>query len=211
MSCDVGKAMEGLENDLWRRWSDGKFGEWAELIDIEIYSRAHSPTFRHFTYVTNHSPTLPSLYLRHSSFSNPSFASLTSQALHLRHLASRPCNLKLFFNELVKNYPHYRPRWLRVDADSRVNVFAARLASPTLGRLHSQESRGTHFTGPAASHDMEWKKIPTLGRQIWYPSHLARRQDPSFSIHLTNLFEVVTVKDLILGYNIRPHRKGNSR
>ena len=59
--------------------------------------------FRRFTYVTTHSPTLPSLYLRpthsptlpsrhlrHSSFSNHSFASLTSQALHLRHLASCP-------------------------------------------------------------------------------------------------------------------------
>ena len=47
--------------------------------------------FRRFTYVTAHSPALPLLYLRHSSFSNPSFASPTSQALHLRHLASRPC------------------------------------------------------------------------------------------------------------------------
>ena len=35
----------------------------------------------HFTYVTTHSPTLPSLHLRHSSFSNPSFASPMSQAL----------------------------------------------------------------------------------------------------------------------------------
>ena len=35
--------------------------------------------FRHFTYVTAHSPTLPSLYLRHSPFSNPSVASPTSQ------------------------------------------------------------------------------------------------------------------------------------
>ena len=35
--------------------------------------------FRHFTYVTTHSPTLPSLYLHHSSFSNPSVASPTSQ------------------------------------------------------------------------------------------------------------------------------------
>ena len=33
----------------------------------------------HFTYVTTHSPTLPSLYLRHSSFSNTSVASPTSQ------------------------------------------------------------------------------------------------------------------------------------
>ena len=54
--------------------------------------------FRCFTYVTAHSPTLPLLHLchssfsnlRHSSFSNPYFVSPTSQALHLRHLASRP-------------------------------------------------------------------------------------------------------------------------
>ena len=32
-----------------------------------------------FTYVTAHSPTLPPLYLRHSSFSNPSAALPTSQ------------------------------------------------------------------------------------------------------------------------------------
>ena len=32
MSCDVGKATEGLENELWRRWSDEKVGEWPELI-----------------------------------------------------------------------------------------------------------------------------------------------------------------------------------
>ena len=44
-----------------------------------------------FTYVTAHPPTLPLLHLRHSSFSNPSFASPTSQDFHLRHLASRPC------------------------------------------------------------------------------------------------------------------------
>ena len=46
--------------------------------------------FRRFTYVTAHSTTLPLLYLRHSSFSNPSFASPTSQVLHLCHLASCP-------------------------------------------------------------------------------------------------------------------------
>ena len=138
MSWDVGKATEGLENELWRRRSDGKVGEWAELIDIEIYSRAQSPTFpslhlchnlfsnssvalptsqlilqlfscftyvtvhsptllslllrhklilkpfRHFTYVTTHFSTLPSLYPLHSSFSNLSVASPTSQFI-LQH------------------------------------------------------------------------------------------------------------------------------
>ena len=58
MNCDVGEATE-----------------WAELI---------LQPFRHLTYVIVHSPTLPSLYLRHSSISNPSVASPTSQALHWR-------------------------------------------------------------------------------------------------------------------------------
>ena len=35
--------------------------------------------FRRFSYVTTHSPTLPSLYLRHNSFSNSSVTSPTSQ------------------------------------------------------------------------------------------------------------------------------------
>ena len=45
--------------------------------NVTIYMNAELilQPFRHFTYVTAHFPTLPSLYLRHSSFSNPSFAS----------------------------------------------------------------------------------------------------------------------------------------
>ena len=42
------------------------------------------------TYVTVHSPTLPLLHLRHSSYSNPSFASPTSQPLHLMSRAHSP-------------------------------------------------------------------------------------------------------------------------
>ena len=61
MSCDVGEVTEGLENE------------------------------QSFTYVTAYSPIVPLLHLRHSSFSNHSFDSPTSQALHLIHLASRPC------------------------------------------------------------------------------------------------------------------------
>ena len=38
-------------------------------------------TFRHFTYVTTHSPTLPSLYLCHNSFSNTSVALPMSQLI----------------------------------------------------------------------------------------------------------------------------------
>ena len=58
MNYDVGKTTEGLENAL------------SALLILQ--------PFRHFTYATTHSPTLPSLYLSHSSFSNPSVASPTS-------------------------------------------------------------------------------------------------------------------------------------
>ena len=85
----IGKATEGLENELWRRWSDGKVGQWVELINIVIAELILQP-FSRFTYVTAHSSTLPLLHLRHSSFSNSSIASPTSQVLHLIHLASRP-------------------------------------------------------------------------------------------------------------------------
>ena len=37
--------------------------------------------FRHFTYITAHFPTLPSLYIHHSSFSNPSVSSPSSQII----------------------------------------------------------------------------------------------------------------------------------
>ena len=103
MNCDVGEATEGLEIELWRRWSDGQVGKWAELIVIVIaelilqpsrdlpYVTTHSPTLPSLYHVTSHSPTLPLLHLCHSSFCNPSFASPTSQAFHLIHLANRPC------------------------------------------------------------------------------------------------------------------------
>ena len=68
MICDVDKATEWLENELWRRWSYGIVGEWAELIVTVIAELILQPL---------------SLHLRHSSFSYPSFASCTSQALHL--------------------------------------------------------------------------------------------------------------------------------
>ena len=51
----------------------------AESTPGEAMNSAHFQTFRHFTYVTANSPNLTSLYLRHSSFSNPSVASPTSR------------------------------------------------------------------------------------------------------------------------------------
>ena len=68
MSCEVGEVTESLENDL------SVTSPTSQLILI-------LQDFRHFTYVTAHSPTLPSVYLRHNSFSNPSVASPTSQLI----------------------------------------------------------------------------------------------------------------------------------
>ena len=53
----------------WRKWRACDVGE---LILQPL---------RHFPYVTAHSPTLPSLYLRHSSFSNSSVASPMSHLI----------------------------------------------------------------------------------------------------------------------------------
>ena len=61
--------------------------------------------FRRFTYVIAHSPSLPLLHLRHSSFSNYSFASPTSQALHLIHLASRPWKTIIHFGHPTCEIP----------------------------------------------------------------------------------------------------------
>ena len=68
MSCVVGEMMESLDS--------------FSLSVTSPTSQLIIQPFRRFTYVTAHSPTLPLLHLRHSSFSNPSFASPTSQALH---------------------------------------------------------------------------------------------------------------------------------
>ena len=80
MSCDVGKAAKGLENELCSRWSDVRVGEWgsAALPTSQLIIKP----FCCFTYVTARSTTVPLLHLRHrhfSSFSNPSTALPTSQ------------------------------------------------------------------------------------------------------------------------------------
>ena len=92
MSCDEGEVIERMENEL--------------------------QPFHHFTYVTTYSLTLLSLYLHHSSFSNLSvasptsqfilqpFTSPTSQALHLIHLVSCPCVTVLYSTELTLNNVH---------------------------------------------------------------------------------------------------------
>ena len=104
MSCDVGKAMSSAHSPTFplRHLRHNSLSNHSiALPTSQLCSFSNlsvtSPTsqlivqsFRRFTYVTAHSPTLPLLHLCHSSFSNPSFAFPTSQAFHLRHLARRP-------------------------------------------------------------------------------------------------------------------------
>ena len=75
MSCNVGEVTERLENELCYDYN-------YELYSFSNFS-VTSPTlqlilqpFRRVTYITAHSPTLLLLHLRHSSYSNPSLASL---------------------------------------------------------------------------------------------------------------------------------------
>ena len=89
MSCDVGEVTESLENELCYDYNY----ELCSFSKLSVTSPTSQPIlqpFPRFTYVTAYSPTIPLLHLRHSSFSNPSFASPNSQDFHLRHLASRP-------------------------------------------------------------------------------------------------------------------------
>ena len=60
MSCDEGETVEGLENELWRRWSDEELDNEAEPTSQLIlqpfrsftYVTVTSPTHKHFTYIT---------------------------------------------------------------------------------------------------------------------------------------------------------------
>ena len=74
MSCDIGEVTERLENE---RSSFSKPSVTSPTSQFILILQA----FPHFTYVTAHSPTLPSFYLRHNSFSNPSDALPMSQLI----------------------------------------------------------------------------------------------------------------------------------
>ena len=92
MSCDAGEVTERLENELCYD-CNYELRTFSNLSVTSPTSQLILQPFRRFIYATAHSPTLPLLHLRHSSFSNPSFACPTSLALHLIHMANRPCFL----------------------------------------------------------------------------------------------------------------------
>ena len=87
MSCDVGKAAEGLENELWSRWSDIKVGEWGSASLSNPYitlptSQLIFKPFRRLTYVTAHSTTFTLLDLRHRHFTYVSWRAAFAILLH---------------------------------------------------------------------------------------------------------------------------------
>ena len=72
-ACDVREAKEGLENELWRRWSNGGVGKWATTYvkrrkGWRMCCDVSEVTERLENVIAN-SPTPPLLHLRHSSFS----------------------------------------------------------------------------------------------------------------------------------------------
>ena len=111
--------------------------------------------FRHFTYVTTHSPTLPSLYLRRSPFSNPSVASPTSQII-LQPLFRFSYVTSSSLNSLGESPPTSQ---LILQPFRRITYVAAH--SPTLPLLHLCHSS---FSNPCFA-------FPTL--QALHLIHLA--------------------------------------
>ena len=149
----------------------GKVGGWALLyISIFLYLYIYelcsfsnlsvtSPTsqlilqpFRRFTYVTTHSPTLPSLYLCHSSFSNPSIASPTSQFIlqpffRFSYVTSSSLNSELCsFSKLSSTSPTSQ---LILQPFRRFTYVTAH--SPTLQLLHLRHSS---FSNPSLASPM---------------------------------------------------------
>ena len=158
MSCDIGEVMESLENEnqLWCRWSD-------ELI---------LQAFNHFTYVTadSHSPSFPSPHLRHSSFSNPSVASPTSQLI-----------LQSFFRFSVSAHsPTYPSLHLSHSSFSNLSVTSPTSQhilqpfprftyitthSPTLPLLHLRRSS---FSNPSFASMSQDFHLRHLASRPWY-------------------------------------------
>ena len=101
MNCDVGEATEGLKNELCRRWSDGKVGEWAKLIVIVIAELILQP-LRHFTHVY-----IPANYshnsLQHFNISHFCFISLLFHCFNIIWHS----NLSLSRNSAKNNFKQF--------------------------------------------------------------------------------------------------------
>ena len=180
MSCDVGEVTQGLENELclFSIRHSSFFNPSVALPTLQLICKPSVawPTpeliiqsFRCFAYDTAYSPTLPSLYLRHSSFSNL-FRHLTCITAHSPTLPSHYLR-----DSSSPNLP-----LLHLRQSSLSNPFVAsptsqlilhpfrcftyvKAHSPTLPLLHLRHS---HFSNPS---------FATPTSQALHLRHLASR------------------------------------
>ena len=78
-ACDVGEAKEGLENELWRMWSNGRVGEWAVTYIKRRKGWRMSCDVGEVTERLENEQS--AAHLRHNSFSNHSVALPLSQLI----------------------------------------------------------------------------------------------------------------------------------
>ena len=124
---------------------------------------------RHFTYFTAHSPTLPTFYLRHSTFSNPSVASPTSQlivqpfrrlthvtahsrtfpSLHLRHNSFSNLSVALPTSQLIVQ-PFRRFTYVTAHSPTHPLFHLRHSSSPTILSLLLRHRLFTFVTWRAA-------------------------------------------------------------
>ena len=112
------------ERHAWRlpRWRKWRAFSFSKLSVTSPTSQLILQPFRRFTYIAAHSPTLPSLHLRHSSFHNPSFAFPTSQANHLIHVAELILQLFRHFTYVTTHSPTVPLLYLRHSSFSNPSV-----------------------------------------------------------------------------------------
>ena len=141
MSRDVGEVMESLENELCY---DHNY-ELCSFSNLSVTSPASQlilQPFRRFTYVTAHSSTLPSFYLRHSSFS-------ILPSLHLRYSSFSNPSVAFLGHTAISNPSVVSPTsQLILQPFRRFTYFTAQ--SPTLLSLLLCHRLFTYVTRRAA-------------------------------------------------------------
>ena len=157
MSCDVGEVTARLENELALPTSQVIF-----------------QPFCYFTYVTVHSPTLPSLHLRHNSFSNPSVALPTSQVIlqpfHCFPYVTvhSPTLLSLLLRHRRAHSPTFPSLHLRHNSFSNPSV-----ASPTAQFILQPFFRFSYVTSSSLNSPGETPmgQVPVGGAIVYGPEH----------------------------------------
>ena len=188
MSCDVGEATESLENELgeWVVTQVKRRKAWRLSCDV-------GEALRRFTYGTAHYPSLPSLYLRHNSFSNPSVASPTSQ------LILQPFRCLTYVTSHSTSLPSL---YLRHSSFSNPSV-----ASPTSEFIHQHFFRfsyvtGSSLTSPGESPMLQMLQNIGLNRVLRHTRNLTQTVSSNSSWHMSpeiNIYHCANFDWCVLG------------